>query len=176
VARSRWLWVAGPRPSALVAVELWDAESWHFLATRQAQVARKTGALVQLRLALNFGAGSHILAGELTTAALMLDEDHLIAEATGNPPISYTDMLLAAWRGEETQAAELIEATVRQATERALGRFVDLATYASSVLYNASVAMTPRATPPRERSRAIRWRATTSSCQSWPKRRPGRAT
>ena len=25
----RWLWLAGSRPSATVAVELWDAESWH---------------------------------------------------------------------------------------------------------------------------------------------------
>ena len=42
------------RASAMVALELWDAESWHVLAARQAQVARDTGALVQLRLALNF--------------------------------------------------------------------------------------------------------------------------
>ena len=54
----RWLWLAGSRPSATVALELWDAESWHFLAARQAQVARDTGALVQLRLALNFVAGT----------------------------------------------------------------------------------------------------------------------
>ena len=31
----RWLWLAGSRPSATVALELWDAESWHALATRQ---------------------------------------------------------------------------------------------------------------------------------------------
>jgi DNA-binding CsgD family transcriptional regulator len=133
---SRWLWLAGARPSAAVAVELWDAESWHFLADRQAHVARDTGALVQLRLALHLGAGNHILAGELTTAALMVEEDRLIADATGNPPIAYTDMLLAAWRGQEAQASELIESTVREASARGLGRFVTLATYASSVLYN----------------------------------------
>ena len=130
------LWLAGYRPSTTIAVELWDDESWHFLATRQVQVARETGALVQLRLALNFVAGTHILAGELTTAALMLEEDRLIAEATGNPPIPYTEMLLAAWRGQEAQASELIEATMREATARGLRRFVTLATYASSVLNN----------------------------------------
>jgi DNA-binding CsgD family transcriptional regulator len=132
----RWLWLAGARPSAIVALELWDAESWHFLAARQAQVARETGALVQLRLALHSAAGNHILAGELATAALMLEEDRLIADATGNTPIGYTDMLLAAWRGQEAQASELIEATLREATARGLGRFVAFATYASSVLYN----------------------------------------
>ena len=37
------------------------------------------------------------------------DEDRLVAEATGNSPITYTEMLLAAWRGEEARASELIE-------------------------------------------------------------------
>jgi len=133
---ARWLWLAGSRPSATVAVELWDAESWHFLAARQEQVARDTGALVHLRLALNFLAGTHLLAGELTTAALMIEEDRLIAEATGNQPITYTEMLLAAWRGQEARASELIEATSREAAARGLGRFVILASYASSVLHN----------------------------------------
>ena len=50
----RWLWLAGGRAGAIVAVELWDAESWHALAARQVQVARDTGALVHLRFALNF--------------------------------------------------------------------------------------------------------------------------
>ena len=40
-------------------------------------------------LALSFLARTHLLAGELTTAALMIEEDRLIAEATGNPPIAY---------------------------------------------------------------------------------------
>jgi DNA-binding CsgD family transcriptional regulator len=132
----RWLWLEGARPSAAVAYELWDADSSHVLAARQVQVAREAGALVQLRLALNFAAGNHILAGELSTAALMVEEDRLIAEATGNAPIAYTDMLLAAWRGREGPASELIEATLRQATARGLGRFVILARSASAVLYN----------------------------------------
>ena len=132
----RWLWLAGSRPSATVALELWDAESWHVLATREAQVARDTGALVHLRLALNLVAGTHLVAGELTAAALAVEEDRLIAEATGNAPITYTEMILAAWRGQEAQASELIEATLREATARGLGRFVTLATHASAVLYN----------------------------------------
>jgi DNA-binding CsgD family transcriptional regulator len=131
-----WLWLAGSRPSAAIALELWDAESWHRLAARQEQVARATGALVQLRLALNFVAATHLLAGDLNTAALMLEEDRLIAEATGNTPTAYTEMMLAAWRGREEQAVAAIEATVREATARGLGRFVTLATYASAVLHN----------------------------------------
>jgi hypothetical protein len=36
----------------------------------------------------------------------------------------------------KAQAAELIEATAREATARGMGRLVSLADYASSVLYN----------------------------------------
>jgi len=120
----------------MIAQELWDAESWHALAAGTAQFARDTGALVLLQFALIFLAVPHLLAGELATAALMIEEDRLIAEATGNPPVGYTAMTLAAWRGQEVQALELIEATVQEATARGQGRLVDFANYASSVLYN----------------------------------------
>jgi hypothetical protein len=132
----RWFWLTGGRAGNLVAVELWDAESWHALAARQVQFARDTGALVHLQYALNLVAITHLLAGELTTTALMTEEDRLIADATGNPPAAYAETLLAAWRGREAQATELIEATLQRATASGLGGLVNLATYAKSVLYN----------------------------------------
>jgi DNA-binding CsgD family transcriptional regulator len=132
----RWLALAGSRPSTMVAIELWDAESWFLLTTRQAQGARDAGALVQLRLALNFAVGTHLLAGELAGAASMIEEDRLVAEATGNAPVAYGEMMLAAWRGEEARASEWIAATAREAAERGLGRFVLLTSYARAVLSN----------------------------------------
>ena len=129
-------WLAGGRASAIVALELWDADSWHALAAVQAQFARDTGALVHLQYAINFLAMAHLFAGELTTAARLIDEDRLIAEVTGNPPVGYAAMALMAWQGQEAQASELIEATSRVATARGLGRMVSFADYASSVLYN----------------------------------------
>jgi DNA-binding CsgD family transcriptional regulator len=131
-----WRWLAGGRAGAIVALELWEPESWHALAAVQAQVARDTGALVHLQYALNFLAMAHLFAGELTTAARLADEDRLIAEVTGNPPVGYAAMALVAWQGQVAQASELIEATSRAATARGLGRMVSYADYASSVLYN----------------------------------------
>ena len=128
----RSLWLAGGRASAVVAVELWDAESFHVLAARQAQFARATGALVHLQLALSFLARSHLMAGELTTVALLVDEDRLIAEATGNPPLRNARMTLAAWRGQEAEASELIDAVSQEAT--AGGWTSD--SYATAVLNN----------------------------------------
>src|SRR6266699_7024519 len=56
--------------------------------------------------------------------------------ATSVPPVAYTAMTLAAWQGQETPAAELIEATAREAAASGQGRLVDFAAYASAVLYN----------------------------------------
>jgi ATP/maltotriose-dependent transcriptional regulator MalT len=76
----------------------------------------------------------HVLGGELTTAAQLLEEDRTIAEATGNPPISYSEMLVAAWRGRERTAAELIDVTAHAA--RGLSRVGAYVAYASAVLHN----------------------------------------
>jgi hypothetical protein len=132
----RWLRLAGGRTTTMVALELWDIESWRALVAVQARLARDTGAPVHLQFALNFLATAHLLAGELTTAARLLDEERLIAEATRNSPIAYVEMTLAAWRGHEASVSALIEATSGEATVRAGGRMVNAATHASSVLYN----------------------------------------
>jgi len=104
----------------------------HLLATRQVQLAREAGALVHLQFALSFLARSHMLAGDLTAATVTIDEAGLIAEATGNPPLVNAPMILAAWRGDEAHASELIEAT----SEEAAARRWTSNHYARSVLYN----------------------------------------
>src|SRR3954451_15733455 len=120
------------RDSNIVALEMWDDEAVHLLAARQVQVARDAGALVHLQFANSFLARSHMLAGELTAATLMIDEARSIAEATGNPALVNAPMILAAWRGHEAQASELIEAS----SEEAAARRWTSNNYARSVLYN----------------------------------------
>jgi DNA-binding CsgD family transcriptional regulator len=132
----RWLWLAGGRIGQIIAMELWDFDSWQALATGQVQFSRSTGALMHLAFALNYLARTHMLAGELAMATRLVEEDHLIAEATGNPPIADSAMMLAAWRGQQAQARELIEAISQEATARGASRLISLADYASSVLYN----------------------------------------
>ena len=134
IGRSRWL--VESRASDIIALEAWDAESWHALAARQVQFARDTGALVVLQFALNLLAWSKLLGGELTNAALLMEEDRRLAEATGNPPHEGAAMLLAAWQGHEEKAVELVEAGLEKATSEGLGRLLPFATYALSVLYN----------------------------------------
>ena len=127
---------AGIHDTAAIALELWDFESWRALAARQVRVARDTGALVQLQYALNFLARVHILAGEVSAAGRLIDEDRLIAEATGNPPAGYAALIIAAWQGREREASELIQATAQKATGHGTGRLAGAAAYATAVLNN----------------------------------------
>jgi DNA-binding CsgD family transcriptional regulator len=128
----RRLSLSSARDQNVLALELWDEEALHLLADRQVQLARDTGALGHLQFALSFLARSQMLAGELTAAAAMLDEADLIAEATGNPELVNAPLVLAAWRGDEPKAAELIDASAAESTRR---RWTSNG-YARAVLYN----------------------------------------
>jgi len=128
----RWLSLSGARNDHIVALELWDDEAMTLLEDRQVQVARDTGAFGHLQFALGFAARNHILAGELTAAAHLIDEAGLIAEATGNAPFVNAPMVLAAWRGDEAGASALIEATSEESARR---RWTSN-NYAKAVLYN----------------------------------------
>jgi DNA-binding CsgD family transcriptional regulator len=120
------------RNGNIVALEMWDEEALHRLAARQVQRARDAGALVHLQFALGFLARSHMLAGDLTAATVMIDEARSIAEATGNAALVNAPMILSAWRGHEAQTSALIEATSEDAATR---RWTSN-DYARSVLYN----------------------------------------
>src|SRR4029077_15948580 len=87
----------------------------------------------------------HLLAGELTTAERMLEEDRLIAEATGNEPLRYGRMTLAAWRGDEALASELIEASAGEAAAHG-GSSTG---YATAVLHNGRARAVPNNGPGR---------------------------
>jgi DNA-binding CsgD family transcriptional regulator len=129
-----WLWRAGSRASGVVALELWDYDSWHALAAEQVRFARGTGALVHLQSALNFLGWTHVVAGEMTAAARLMEESHLIAEATEYSPIGYTAMTFAAWSGAEARASELIQSTSQDMTAADLQTVP--AACASALLYN----------------------------------------
>ena len=85
---------------------------------------------MQLQFALNFVARTHILRGELAAAEAALDEERRIATATRRPPIGYTAMGLAAWRGQEGPATQVIAAASGR------GRVATIADHAAAVLWN----------------------------------------
>jgi DNA-binding CsgD family transcriptional regulator len=127
----RWLWLA-----CRIAPDLWDDEAWDELTSRQVRLARDTGALAVLPLADTYRAGVCVHTGEFDTAATLTEAADAITAAIGSPPLRYTSLVLAAWRGSESETIALAEASHREATERGEGRAIALAEFATAVLYN----------------------------------------
>jgi DNA-binding CsgD family transcriptional regulator len=127
----RWLWLA-----CHVARLLWDDESWEVLCTRHLQLARDTGALTVLHLALNQRMAVHEHAGELATAASLREEVEVVAEATGSQLAPYGALALAAWRGREADLSELIDAMMNDVVARGEGTGLAIIPWASTLLHN----------------------------------------
>lgn len=128
---ARWLWLA-----SRVASDLWDDESLEEVATLQVRLARNAGVLNVLPIALNYRADVYVHAGEFAAASALIDEAEAITQATGNPSLRYTSLMLAAWRGQAPVVSGLVQASLDDATDRGEGRAITLAEYAEAVLYN----------------------------------------
>jgi DNA-binding CsgD family transcriptional regulator len=128
----RWLWLA-----STTAADLWDDETWELLASRHVQLARDAGALTVLPLALSSRAYVHLFAGELLAAALLVEELEEVTTVTGTHLAPYGALGVAAFRGHETMASELIDATITEVVTRGEGIGLTVAHWASAVLSNS---------------------------------------
>jgi DNA-binding CsgD family transcriptional regulator len=128
---ARWLWLA-----CRLAQDLWDDELWYVLATRGVRVARETGALGVLPIAATYRAALHIHAGAFGAASSLIEEADAITHATDRAPLKYASLMLAAWRGNEADGLELIEAGRLDATARGEGMGLGVNEWATALLYN----------------------------------------
>lgn len=118
-----------------LAPELWDDDVWRRLTTHLIATSRTAGGLLNLPMALDYGAGFAVQAGQFGTAALLIEEATVLKDATGStPPLSPVE--LAAWRGDEGAATPLIDASIRLWTDRGEGRWISHGEYARAVLFN----------------------------------------
>jgi DNA-binding CsgD family transcriptional regulator len=129
--RLRWQRLAGR-----VAQNLWDDVTWEELFRGYERVARQTGALRMLPVALRYGILVHVFRGELDDAAALISEVGVISDATGAEPVSYGSALLAAWRGREADARRHLGETLADVVRRGEGQGVTISHYTSAVLYN----------------------------------------
>jgi DNA-binding CsgD family transcriptional regulator len=125
-----WLWLAGR-----AAMAVWDDETWHILASRHVKLARDAGALSELPLAVRSRILLHAHAGELEEGAALIAEAQAVADATGSQLAPYGATGVAAWRGREAEATELIKANMDGVTSRGEGRGVT-SQYSAALLYN----------------------------------------
>jgi DNA-binding CsgD family transcriptional regulator len=127
----RWLWLAGR-----VADDLWDDESWEVLCTRNVALARQAGALAVLPIALRSRIFVHVFAGELDQGAALMQEVRAVTDVTGTQLAAYGAVALAAWRGREAEADELITATIDDVTSRGEGMGLSISYHARALLCN----------------------------------------
>ena len=127
----RSLWMAG-----IAAERIWDEDGYQRMAARYVELARGTGSLSELPLALLHRGHMHLFAGELTAAASVFGELQAVADATGAHFTPYIGWALAAWRGDEPAVSALIEATYADAIEHGQGLSVAVASWAQALLCN----------------------------------------
>jgi DNA-binding CsgD family transcriptional regulator len=134
-----WLW-----PAAHAAFDLWDDESWEELSARHTRLAREAGGLYILPLALDTQIRFQLFAGQLTSAASLVEQVTAVTDVTvagiapygvlGLPP--YSALALAAFQGREANAAPLIHAVSAQLMPRGEGMGLTMVEHAKAVLYN----------------------------------------
>jgi DNA-binding CsgD family transcriptional regulator len=128
---TRWLWLACP-----AAQIRWDDESWDLLSRRHVQLAREAGALGVLPMALSQRATLEVLKGDLGAAAASIEEAGEIADATGRRLPPYAPVALAALRGRDGAAADLMETSARDLLAAGEGVGLTYVQWARAVLYN----------------------------------------
>jgi DNA-binding CsgD family transcriptional regulator len=127
----RWKWLA-----TVLAVHTWDDDRWQAISEAHVQIARQTGALSELPLALSQRVFAHLFAGELSTAVLLVDEIRAATEAMGSNLTPYGAVGLVAFRGREPEAISLIEESRKGAMQRGEGIGLSVLDWAQAVLFN----------------------------------------
>jgi DNA-binding CsgD family transcriptional regulator len=130
--RLRWLW-----QGCVLALELWDDESAYSLSEHSVAIARETGTLSELALALSARTPVLVFCGDFTAAAATASESASVQEATGIRSAPYGALILQAWRGRSSETRELIDITTREAGARGEGIGIAIAEYARAVLCNS---------------------------------------
>jgi ATP/maltotriose-dependent transcriptional regulator MalT len=129
----RWGWLA-----TAAAVVAWDYETCVAVASRGVKLARDSGALTVLAVAVNVLAQAVTLSGEFARAERLISEAEAVTEATGTSVAPYGALVLAAFRGREPDSSMLIDATIDSATAGGQGTAVQYAVWARSVVLNAA--------------------------------------
>ena len=120
----------------ITAPVVWDEARWETLSRQHVELARSSGALSELPLALNSRVFIHLFRGELDTAAALIGEAGAAVEATGAGLTPWGAIALEALRGHEQDAAAALEAAAADATARGEGIGLSVIAWARALLYN----------------------------------------
>ena len=121
----------------ITAPVVWDDRRWDVLSELHVEIARSTGALSELPLALNSRIYVHLFRGELETAEALIDEARVAIEATGGHLTPWGAVALAVLRGREHDAAVMLDAAASDAAQRGEGIGLTVIAWARAMLYNS---------------------------------------
>jgi DNA-binding CsgD family transcriptional regulator/tetratricopeptide (TPR) repeat protein len=127
----RWGWVA-----VNAAIELWDAEGWYAILVRQLESVRQAGRLAHLPIYLTRLAVNATWRGELAAADALASEAGVNLSTTGTALAPYAALLLAAYRGLDDEASQLMEGVMSRARAVGQGLAIQSCQFAQGVLYN----------------------------------------
>jgi DNA-binding CsgD family transcriptional regulator len=126
------------RIASRIAAEVMDERAWEELALRHVHFARADGLLSVLPVTLSYLAGLRIYEGELTAAAILLDEAATISRAANAPAGEAIRLLLAAFRGDEPETQRLVKTLEDVAVARGEGLLLTVSEYATAVVQNST--------------------------------------
>jgi DNA-binding NarL/FixJ family response regulator len=129
--RLRWSWIAGG-----TAGFIWDHETWDVLTARQEQLARDVGALSLLPITLGTRVGVCLYAGDVAGARSLVDQIQVVTDASDNRRFPNAALFLAAFRGDEREARQLIETITRDSQSKGEGLALTVAQWATAFLCN----------------------------------------
>jgi DNA-binding CsgD family transcriptional regulator len=117
------------------AVHLWDWKSWELLSARHVELARASGALAPLSMALS-GRGVYTAwCGDAEASTAIIAEYNAVNEATGIGWYSACGLMHAAYQGRP-EALAFIEAMHADAVEHGLGQGSQFATWTRAIVCN----------------------------------------
>jgi DNA-binding CsgD family transcriptional regulator len=120
----------------ITAPVVWDDARWDVLSRRHVELARSSGALSELPLALNSRIYIRLFRGELDAAGALIEEARVANEATGASLTPWGAVALAVLRGREQDASVTLEVATADATQRGEGISLTVIAWARAILYN----------------------------------------
>ncbi|GAA0907168.1 LuxR family transcriptional regulator [Pseudonocardia zijingensis] len=154
----RWHWFA-----SITSMDLWEYAAFDALTSRFVETARASGALAPLPMALTHRALLKVFSGDLASAGGLLEEFEAARDGMGVHDMPYAALLLAVWRGQEQQAAALVETATAEATRRGEGTGMIAASWAEALLCNSlgrfqqALSAARRATEPHQEMGLMTW-------------------
>ncbi|TCO42523.1 regulatory LuxR family protein [Kribbella antiqua] len=128
----RFLWLA-----TVVAIDLRDGRAWDQLASRHLRIARDSGAVSALPLALNSRVFVDLFSGDLPAAAALVHEAEAATELAQIRMTPYGAIGLAAFAGRDDHTTRFLASARRDAAARGEGLSVSLTYWASALLSNS---------------------------------------